>query len=329
MSDTFEAACFLGGPTSVVQDGGTEDIKMTNLFRFLGLGAVLASSVSGLWSAEGGGEPLRIIAFGAHPDDAEFKIGGCAIQWARLGHKVKLVSVTNGDIGHWGEAGGPLARRRTAEVVEAARRMGTEVEVLDIHDGELEPTLENRKKIIRVIREWKADMVFAHRPCDYHPDHRYTGQLVQDAAYMVQVPFICPDVAPLKKNPVFFFYTDRFQRPYPSAPDIAVSIDDAFDQKLKAVDALISQVYEGGALGSAESAKVRAADDPAKRMEMLRKSWLQRDGGTADRYRDLLVKWYGAEKGKAVKCAEAFEICEFGRQPTREDLRQLFPFFKN
>jgi N-acetylglucosamine malate deacetylase 1 len=298
-------------------------VKM--IYRLLSIGAALLTLAGALPAAETGG-PLRVIAFGAHPDDAEFKMGGSAIQWARMGHKVKLVSVTNGDVGHWSEAGGPLARRRGAEVAEAARRMGTEVEVLDNHDGELEPTLENRMKIIRLIREWRADVVLAPRPWDYHPDHRYTAQLIQDAAYMVQVPFICPDVPPLKSNPVFLFYTDRFQRPYPSAPDIAVSIDDAFEQKLKAVDALASQVYEGGALGSAETTKERAADDPVKRIEILRKSWRARDGGTADRCRDLLVKWYGAEKGKAVKCAEAFEVCEFGRQPSRDELRRLFPF---
>lgn len=271
--------------------------------------------------------PLRVIAFGAHPDDAEFQIGGTATKWAKLGHKVKLVSVTNGDIGHWRSAGGPLARRRTDEVREAAKRMGTEVEVLDIHDGELEPSLENRKKIVRLIREWRADMVFTHRPWDYHPDHRYVAMLVQDAAYMVQVPFLCPDTPPLKKNPVFFFYADRFTRPYPSAPDIAISIDDVFEQKLLAVDALVSQVYEGGALGSEEAMRERHADDPVKRLEILRQGWLRRNGAVADKYRDVLVKWYGEEAAKAVQCAEAFEICEYGRQPSPGELRKLFPFF--
>ena len=109
---------------------------------------------------------LRIIAFGAHPDDAEFQMGGCAIKWAQLGHKVKLVSVTNGDIGHWKMAGGPLAKRRTTESKEAARRMGVESLVLDIHDGEIMPTLANRKTIARLIREWQADLVFTHRPHD-------------------------------------------------------------------------------------------------------------------------------------------------------------------
>jgi LmbE family N-acetylglucosaminyl deacetylase len=146
---------------------------------------------------------LRIIAFGAHPDDCELQAGGVGAMWADRGHHVKLVSVTNGDIGHWRDAGGPLAARRKSEVEHASRILGTNVEVLDNHDGELEPTLENRRKIIRLIRQWNADLVLAPRPNDYHPDHRYTAILVQDAAYMVTVPFICPDVPALKENPIF------------------------------------------------------------------------------------------------------------------------------
>ena len=100
---------------------------------------------------------LRIIAFGAHPDDCELKAGGVAAKWAARGHHVKFVSVTNGDIGHWKLAGGPLARRRTDEVQKAARHLGIHTQVLDIHDGELEPTLENRRIITRLIRQWKAE----------------------------------------------------------------------------------------------------------------------------------------------------------------------------
>lgn len=176
---------------------------------------------------------LRIIAFGAHPDDAEFKMGGCAIKWAKQGHHVKLVSVTNGDIGHWQMAGGPLAKRRAAEVREAAERMGTTVEVLDIHDGELLPTLENRRTITRLIRDWRADVVLSHRPNDYHPDHRNVGVLVQDAAFMVTVPFFCPDTPHLTENPVFLYYQDRFEKPYPFRPDIAVATDDVFETKVQ------------------------------------------------------------------------------------------------
>ena len=281
--------------------------------------------------AEAAAQPkrvLRIIAFGAHPDDAEFQLGGCAIKWAQLGHKVKLVSVTNGDIGHWKMAGGPLAKRRTAESKEAAKRMGVESLVLDIHDGEIMPTLANRKTIARIIREWQADLVFTHRPHDYHPDHRNAGLLIRDAAFMVGVPFYVPDTPPVKRNPVFMYFPDRFKRPYPFQADIAISIDDVFEKKVHALDALESQVYEGGANGSARTLIIRKAHDPVARKEILKAGWTARNGRIANLFRESLVKWYGPEKGKAVKTAEAFEICEYGRRPTEAELKILFPFFK-
>src|SRR3954464_13832700 len=149
---------------------------------------------------------LRIICFGAHPDDCELQAGAVGAMWAEKGHHVLFVSVTNGDIGHWREAGGQLALRRRIEVQKAHKILGIQGVILDIHDGELLPTVENRRILTRLIREWKADVVMSHRPNDYHPDHRYTGVLVQDAAYMVTVPFFCPDVPPMKNNPNFFYY---------------------------------------------------------------------------------------------------------------------------
>ncbi len=269
---------------------------------------------------------LRIICFGAHPDDCEIKAGGVALLWAAAGHHVKFVSATNGDIGHWRDAGGPLAKRRTAEVNAAAKILGITTEVLDIHDGELEPTLENRRTVTRLIREWKADIVMSHRPNDYHPDHRYTGVLVQDAAYMVAVPYFCPDSPPLESNPVFLFYPDSFQRPTPFQPDIAVAIDSVIEKKLDALDTLESQFYEGGALGAAslipaEPAKVR------DRRRQVRAGFANRNKSVADRYRATLNEWYGngAEK---FQYAEAFEICEYGRRPNKEELARLFPFFE-
>jgi LmbE family N-acetylglucosaminyl deacetylase len=126
---------------------------------------------------------LRIIAFGAHPDDCDGRAGGTGAKWAALGHHVKFVAVTNGDAGHQSQGGGALAMRRRAEAREAGKRIGIdEYETLDNHDGELMPSLEVRKQIIRKIREWNADIVMSPRPNDYHPDHRYTGVLVQDAA---------------------------------------------------------------------------------------------------------------------------------------------------
>ena len=270
---------------------------------------------------------VRVIVFGAHPDDAEYKAGGVAALWARAGHAVKLVSVTNGDIGHWDMAGGPLARRRTAESAAVARTLGVASEVLDIHDGELEPTLENRRTITRLIRAWGADVVICHRPWDYHPDHRAVGVLVQDAAFMVTVPFFCPDVPALAKNPVFLYASDRFQKPYPFEADIVVAVDEVFELKVDALLALESQTFEGGALGSAETtAAAPPASDPVARRQWLRDRWDRRQADEARQYREGLVKWYGAERAAGVRCAEAFEVCEFGRQPTDAEIRRLFPF---
>jgi N-acetylglucosamine malate deacetylase 1 len=288
--------------------------------------ALLAASLSYAHAADDG--KLRIIVFGAHPDDAQYKAGGTAAKWAKAGHHVKLVSVTNGDIGHWQQAGGPLAQRRLAEVKKVDAILGATTEVLDIHDGELMPTLENRMKIIRLIREWRADVVIAHRPWDYHPDHRYVGVLVQDAAFMVTVPFVCSDVPPLKQNPLFLYSSDGFQKPYPFKADIAVSVDDVFEQKLAAIHEMPSQHYEGGASGSEEYvAKVPPASDEAGRKAWLRKRWEARHSGEANRAREVLIQWYGPEKGAAVKYAETFEICEYGLQPSEQEIRRLFPFF--
>ncbi|MCP4858929.1 MAG: PIG-L family deacetylase, partial [Fuerstiella sp.] len=224
--------------------------------------------------------------------------------------------------------GGELAKRRTAESAEVARRLGVTSQVLDIHDGELLPTLENRRTITRLIRDWNADIVIAHRPWDYHPDHRYVGVLVQDAAFMVTVPFFCPDVPPLKKNPVFLYSSDRFQKPYPFEADIAVAVDDVFETKVDALLALESQTFEGGALGSAEKAAAAPpASQPKLRKAWLRERWERRQSGEAKNHRSALIRWYGEQKAEQVKFAEAFEICEYGRQPSEAEIRELFPFF--
>jgi N-acetylglucosamine malate deacetylase 1 len=270
---------------------------------------------------------LRIICFGAHPDDNEFRAGGVGALWAAQGHHVKFVSSTNGDIGHWGMAGGPLAQRRTAEVERCAELLGIETEVLDIHDGEIMPTLENRRLIVRLIRQWRADIVMCHRPNDYHPDHRYTSILVQDAGYMVTVPFFCPDVPYLKSNPVFLYYQDRFQKPNPFSGDVVVGIDTVIDKKLDAALALASQTLEAGCNGSEHS----YPSDPEKRKKReaeVRQRFDGRFASTANRFRTELVEWYGSERGKQIKYAEAFEICEYGRRPSKQEIKKLFPFFK-
>lgn len=272
---------------------------------------------------------LRIIVFGAHPDDCEIKAGGVAAMWAAQGHHVKFVSATNGDIGHAEMAGGELAKRRTAEVKAADKKLGIETEVLDIHDGELMPTLENRKKFVRLIREWKADIVMGPRPNDYHPDHRYTGILMQDAAYMVTVKFYCPDVPQLPNNPVFLYLSDGFQKPNPFDPDVVVSIDDVIKQKADALWELESQIESLWATGNFEKVVPvpKAGPEREARHKTMFDRFARRDESVADKYRTKLIKLYGEEKGKKIRHAEAFELCEYGSRASPDKLKQLFPFF--
>jgi LmbE family N-acetylglucosaminyl deacetylase len=267
-------------------------------------------------------QSLRIIAFGAHPDDCDSRMAGTAAKYTALGHKVKFVAVTSGDAGHQTEGGGALAARRRAEAKEAGRRLGIEYDVLDNHDGELLPTLEVRRQVIRKIREWRADMVFAPRPNDYHPDHRYTGVLIQDAAYMVTVPNIEPEVPSLRRNPVFFYFQDNFQRPNPFRPDVVVAIDEVIEKKLDALDAHVSQMYEW--LPWHDGRLEQVPKDPKARREWLRSTRFAAQ--INETVRKEAVKWYGAQAEK-IRYAEAFELCEYGRRPAADELRTLFPFY--
>ena len=264
---------------------------------------------------------LRILCIGAHPDDCELQFGGTAAKFAGLGHAVKFLSVTNGDAGHQTLSGAALAEVRAREAEEAARRLGTlATQVLDNHDGQLVPSFEAREEIVREIRRWQTDIVLTHRPCDYHPDHRYTAHLVQDSAYLVVVPNICPDVPPLKRNPVFLYLEDHFQKPSPFTADIAVDISDVWEQKMDALDAHASQFYEW--LPWVDGRSDQVPTEPAKRRRWLSDGWSRPPCGTA---RASLVRRYGAERGREIQRAEAFELCEYGRRPSAAELEEIFP----
>jgi LmbE family N-acetylglucosaminyl deacetylase len=308
--------------------------KIFGFATMLLVALVFGLGIPGLSTAKEVSQPaddgkLRIIVFGAHPDDCEQKAGGVAAMWAAQGHHVKFVSTTNGDIGHAEIAGGPLARRRTKEVQQAAKILGVETEVLDNHDGELMPTLENRKTFVRLIREWKADVVMGHRPNDYHPDHRYTGVLMQDAAYMVTVAFFCPNVQQLPTNPVFLYLSDNFKKPNPLEPAVVVDIDDVFEKKMDAIWTLESQIESLWTTGNFERIVPVPKEPEAreKRKQQVRERITRRDEAIANKYRTKLSELYGEEKAKKVKHAEAFELCEYGRRPSMDELKKLFPFF--
>lgn len=264
-------------------------------------------------------QPVNIVVIGAHPDDCDLDAGGTAILLAKMGHRVLFVSATNGDAGHFNKGGETLAKIRKAEAAEAGKRFGVTYKVLDNHDGFLMPDINLRLSLIKLIREWEADVVIGPRPYDYHPDHRNTAIAIQDAAYLVIVPHIAPETPALKKNPVFLYTEDRFQKPYPFSPDITIDITPVYEQKIYAVSAHESQFFEWLPWTSGQLENV--PKNPQERLKWLGE---QRKGQISDAMKKSLLKWYGNKAGE-VRNAEAFEICEYGRFPSDDEIRRLFP----
>lgn len=269
-------------------------------------------------------QSLRILVLGAHPDDADYKAGGTAALWRQLGHEVKFVSVTNGGAGHHILRGEALVARRRAEAQAAAAVIGATYDVLDFPDGALMPTLEARQQIIRLIRGFKPDLLLTHRPNDYHPDHRYTSVLVQDAAYLLTVPAICPDTPHLERDPVVLYLSDDFQKPIPFRADVAVDIGPHLDAWIDMLHCHVSQFYEWLPYNHGHADQVPEGD--ASRREWF-KSWMQRHlRPLADRHRERVVQTYGVETGNKIEYIEVFEICEYGSPLDAVARARLFPF---
>ena len=130
----------------------------------------------------------RLLVLGAHPDDADVHAGGLIARHRKLGHEVKMVSVTDGAAGHHTIGAEELSALRREEAAAAGRVVGAAYEVWDFPDGHLVNTLDLRYRIIAEIRRFAPDLVLTHRTCDYHPDHRAVGEAVQDATFLVRVP---------------------------------------------------------------------------------------------------------------------------------------------
>ena len=268
--------------------------------------------------------PLRLLIIGAHPDDADFAAGGMAALYRAHGNVVRMVSLTNGDAGHHERAGPELAKRRLAEATAAGAVIGADYELFDNHDGELLPTLENRAQVIRLIRTFDPDLVLTHRPNDYHPDHRYTSQLVQDAAYMVTVPAVVPGVRHLAKNPVIAYLPDNFQKPCPLEPAIAVDVGPVLDKIVSMLCCHVSQFFEWLPFNAGVLHEVPTGDAPRRAsLEGLVCARLRQQ---ADRFRKLLLLQYGEDRGRRVEYAEAFEGCEYGSPLDAAARKRLFAF---
>ncbi len=283
---------------------------------------------------------MRILMIGAHQDDNEFRCGGLASKYVKAGHEVRFLSLCNGCGGHHIMTPEETTARRAKESAKVAEFLGITYDVWDIDDCNITADLATRKRLIRYIREYRPDLIISHRSNDYHADHRTVGLLVADASYLLTVPHECPDVPAMRFMPVIMYNEDGFKYP-PFNADVVIDIDDEIDTKLKIADINVSQVYEWLPYNEGEIDEV--PESPQARFEWLKgmeitwdttdaevmaakRGYAVRFAKTAARFRKELIGKYGEERGSKVRYAEAFELCEYGKQPTEEEIKEMFPF---
>ncbi|MEA4831113.1 MAG: PIG-L deacetylase family protein [Oscillospiraceae bacterium] len=265
---------------------------------------------------------LRILIIGAHPDDCDGGCGGIALKYIKEGCTVQFVSVTDGSAGHQSYKREALAKIRKSEAQASAAVGGLTYLVLDNPDGRLEVNLNTRDELLRIIRNFAPDIIITHRPNDYHPDHRYTSQLVQDNSYLIMIPNVCPDTPALKFQPAIFYMSDSFKRPYSFSPNVAVSIDDVIDRKLEMVSCHKSQFFDFLPwIDRLQKGIPEDYDDSKYAYDCVNGS----DRRSADRFRNLLIARYGEQRGSAVEYAEAYEMSEYGSQISEEEINDYFP----
>ena len=268
------------------------------------------------------------LVFGAHPDDCEISVGGTAAKLAACGDKVKFVSVTNGNKGHFADEyvrdPNSLIERRMAEARAGAEAIGAEFECLGVDDGEVFVTHELTERIVKVIREFGSegtgpDLVMLNRPTDYHRDHRYTAQSVLDASYVLTVPLYSHSIRHLDRMPVFAYWADQFSEGGDFRADVVVPIDDVFETKLDGVAAHVSQFFEWLPFNAMSLDSV--PDDDDGRRSYLRNQLQNR----ARRVTEWVADSPARERAGECEFVEAFQISEYGRQPSTDDLAELFP----
>ena len=267
-------------------------------------------------------EPLRLLILGAHPDDAEFHAGGLAALYRRQGHEVRMVAATDGAAGHHERSPEELRRVRRQEALNSGGIIGATYEVWNYPDGELQPTLDLRRDVIREIRTYRPDLVLTHRVNDYHPDHRAVGQAVQDASYLVTVPHVVPEVPALRKDPVVAYMPDDFTKPYALIPDVVIDVSAQVPTIIDMLACHVSQVFEW--LPYLYGVLEDVPADERGRKHFLQQWYSARIRPRADRYRERLQEIFGQHRGAAMEYIEVYEISEYAAPLDADARERLF-----
>ena len=267
--------------------------------------------------------PPRVMMIFAHPDDADIRCGCLTVSLIQRGFKVKFVSIGDGRLGHHRLSPEETASVRRTETLEVARRFG--LDGYDIYGHfDIQPTYELRCKVARAIREYEPDYVITHRTCDYHSDHRGTGVIVMDVGYWLGIPHWLPDTKPLRRRPIVLFMSDEFNVPLTLKPDVMIDAEPFLDRWCDALDAQVSQFYQWLPWDKGIEGEVKALGDRSDikaRNAYLCKYWAKRKKDDAARFAGAWTAQYPGRKVPAYM--EVYEVSEYGRAPTDEDLRLL------
>lgn len=266
--------------------------------------------------------PLRVMIIGAHPDDPDVRCTGFTRTLIEAGHRVKFVAMCNGDRGHQFMESADLAKRRFAESRNVIKTLGIEDYIVsDTHDCEVQPTLEARRWLTRIIREFAPHLIITHRPNDYHCDHRATSQLVQDATYLIGVPLWCPETPVPETIPTVFYMGDRFTKPNPFHPDFVIDVSRHEETIVKTFACHESQMFEwlvpehGYKLSD-----VPPAEDVEGRLNFIRRSATHIVTDFARAFSAAAAKAYPEGTPKIV---EVYEKCEYCRRPVKAERELL------
>jgi bacillithiol biosynthesis deacetylase BshB1 len=213
---------------------------------------------------------LDALVIAAHPDDAEIALGGTMLLLARAGKRVGVVDLTRGELGSRG-----TEEDREAEARAASDRIGLALRAnLELPDGRVQVSVENRERLARLLREHKPQVVFAHHEEDLHPDHAAAGTLARQAWYLSGLRRLAElDGGPAAARPARLYH---FPGHVPFEATFVVDVGSVWEAKRELVGIYGSQLQPQGAGDRGEHFLFGA--DILQRMESKARYWGERIG---------------------------------------------------
>ncbi len=182
---------------------------------------------------------LDVLAIGAHPDDCEMLVGGTLCVLKKLGYTVGICDLTSGESGTYGSG---EIRRRELQNASEILRLDARI-TLDMPDGNIRNTDENRVKLIEVIRQYTPELVFGFYPeMPRHPDHCYAGFLAKECWFLAGLEKIKTEHPPHRPSRIVYFKELKIK----DTPDFVVDITEFQERKIASIRAYESQVTVEG-----------------------------------------------------------------------------------